>query len=243
MNNKTSFHYFLQGCSLIQYPGIRRYVLMPILANIVIMSSLFYWFLTKIQEWVDFGLDFLPNWMQWLSYFITALLIISFTILFCYIFSTITNIIAAPFNGLLAEKVEAILTGQPVPDTRIWDLIKDIPRILKRELQKLIYYILWAIPLLLSYLIPLFGQFFTPIIWLIFTAWMINIQYMDYPFDNHKVSFARMKMLLSKDRVDNILLGFIISFFTMIPLLNLIIMPIAVCAATAMWVDRYRHQI
>jgi len=72
---------------------------------------------------------------------------------------------------------------------------------------------------------------------------MINIQYMDYPFDNHKVSFARMKMLLSKDRVDNILLGFIISFFTMIPLLNLIIMPIAVCAATAMWVDRYRHQI
>ncbi|PZL88178.1 sulfate transporter CysZ, partial [Pantoea graminicola] len=33
------------------------------------------------------------------------------------------------------------------------------------------------------------------------------------------------------------------SLFTMIPVLNLVIMPVAVCGATAMWVDRYRSQL
>ena len=34
----------------------------------------------------------------------------------------------------------------------------------------------------------------------------------------------------------------IINIFTMIPILNLVIMPVAICGATAMWCDRYRKQ-
>jgi CysZ protein len=37
--------------------------------------------------------------------------------------------------------------------------------------------------------------------------------------------------------------GALISLFTMIPVLNLVIMPVAVCGATAMWVDRYRSTL
>ncbi|WP_392560162.1 sulfate transporter CysZ [Orbus mooreae] len=243
MNKKTSFQYFLQGLSLIQQPSIRHYVIMPMLANIIIMSLLFYWFFGMISSAVDLGLDYMPSWLQWLSYVITIVVIATFVIFFCYFFSTITNIIAAPFNGLLAEQVEAHLTNSPAPDDSIWSFLKDIPRIMKRELQKLVYYIVWCIPLLLTYFIPIFGQFVTPILWFIFTAWMINIQYADYAFDNHKVSFYQMRQLLQQDKVDNTCFGALISIFTMIPILNLIIMPIAVCGSTAMWVDRYRNQI
>lgn len=90
-------------------------------------------------------------------------------------------------------------------------MIKDIPRILKRELYKLVYYILWAIPLLLLYFLPVVGQTVAPIIWFIFTAWMINIQYADYAFDNHKVSFSTMRQMLAQDRVDNIIFGSLVS--------------------------------
>lgn len=243
MNKKTSFHYFLQGWSLIQKPTIRRYVIMPMLANIVIMSLLFYWFFSTISSAVDFGLGYMPSWLQWLSYIVTLVVVVTFVIFFCYFFSTITNIIAAPFNGLLAEQVEAYLTGSPAPDDSVLNLLKDIPRIMKRELQKVIYYIVWCIPLLLTYFIPVFGQIVTPILWFLFTAWMINIQYADYAFDNHKISFYKMRQLLQQDKLDNTCFGALISLFTMIPILNLIIMPVAVCGATAMWVDRYRTQI
>ncbi|WP_081303093.1 sulfate transporter CysZ [Gilliamella sp. App6-5] len=238
----TGIEYFLKGWSLAFSPGIKRFVFLPLIANIVVMSALFYWFFTAISGMVDRGVTYMPSWLHWLGYIIVFIVILILVILFCYFFSTVTNIIAAPFNGLLAEQVEAKLTGIPAADMSWMSIIKDLPRIFGRELQKLFNYLIWAIPILLTYFIPVIGQSVTPVIWFLFTAWQINIQYADYAFDNHKITFHRMRELLKQDRGDNIIFGIIVSFFTMVPLLNLIVMPVAVCGATAMWVDRYRHQ-
>ena len=238
----NGFEYFFKGWSLAFSPGIKRFVFLPLLANIVLMSALFYWFFAVLTGVVDWGLSYVPSWLNWLGYIMVFIVILILVILFCYFFSTVTNFIAAPFNGILAEQVEAQLTGMPAPDTTWISLIKDLPRILSRELQKLGHYLLWAIPILLTYLIPVIGQTVTPVVWFLFTAWQINIQYADYPFDNHKIKFHRMRALLKQNKVDNLMFGSLVSFFTMVPLLNLIVMPIAVCGATAMWVDRYRHQ-
>lgn len=72
---------------------------------------------------------------------------------------------------------------------------------------------------------------------------MMAVQYCDYPFDNHKVSFPRMRDTLRADKVDNLQFGALVSLFTMIPFVNLVIMPVAICGATAMWVDRYRTEL
>ncbi|OTQ27591.1 sulfate transporter CysZ [Gilliamella apicola] len=239
---RNGFEYFFKGWSLAFSPGIKRFVFLPLLANIVLMSALFYWFFAILTGMVDWGLSYVPSWLNWLGYIMVFIIILILVILFCYFFSTVTNFIAAPFNGILAEQVEAQLTGMPAPDTTWISLIKDLPRILSRELQKLGHYLLWAIPILLTYFIPVIGQTVTPVVWFLFTAWQINIQYADYPFDNHKIKFHRMRALLKQNKVDNLMFGSLVSFFTMVPLLNLIVMPIAVCGATAMWVDRYRHQ-
>ncbi len=52
-----------------------------------------------------------------------------------------------------------------------------------------------------------------------------------------------MRSALRQHKTDNMQFGALVSLFTMIPLLNLAIMPVAVCGATAMWVDRYRAQL
>ena len=77
-------------------------------------------------------------------------------------------------------------------------------------------------------------------LWFLFSAWMLAIQYCDYPFDNHKVPFKEMRTALRTQKVANMQFGALTSLFTMIPVLNLFIMPVAVCGATAMWVDCYR---
>lgn len=71
---------------------------------------------------------------------------------------------------------------------------------------------------------------------------MLAIQYCDYPFDNHKVPFKEMRTALRTRKITNMQFGALTSLFTMIPLLNLFIMPVAVCGATAMWVDCYRDK-
>ncbi|MCO6524848.1 MAG: sulfate transporter CysZ [Candidatus Schmidhempelia sp.] len=99
-----------------------------------------------------------------------------------------------------------------------------------------------AIPLFLLQFIPIIGHTIIPTVWFIFTAWMINMQYADYAFDNHKISLKRTRAILYQNKHQSLGFGMIISVLTMIPLINLIIMPIAICGATAMWVDKYQYQ-
>ncbi|MDC9589605.1 sulfate transporter CysZ [Xenorhabdus sp. XENO-10] len=238
----NGFHYIMQGWQLITRPGIKRFVLLPLLANILLLGGSFWWLFHKLDGWIQWTLDKIPDWMQWLSYLIWPLALISILLVFTYFFSTLANFIASPFNGLLAEKLEADLTGIPAPDTGVIDLLKDTPRILKREMVKILYYIPRAFVLLLLYFIPVIGQTIAPILWFIFSAWMLAIQYCDYPFDNHKVSFTTMRNTLRQDKIGNLQFGATVSVLTMIPIVNLFIMPVAVCGATAMWVDRYRAQ-
>lgn len=77
---------------------------------------------------------------------------------FTYLFSTIANFVAAPFNGLLAEQLEAKLTGKKLSDQSILSLLKDVPRILGREWRKLMYYLPKALGLFILLLIPALGQ-------------------------------------------------------------------------------------
>lgn len=104
-----------------------------------------------------------------------------------------------------------------------------------REWRKLMYYLPRALLLLALYFVPGIGQTVAPVLWFLFSAWMLAIQYCDYPFDNHKVSFADMRRALRQHKTDNLQFGALVSLFTMIPILNLVILPVAVCGATAMW--------
>lgn len=238
----SGIHYFAQGWQLISRPGIRRFVILPLLVNILLMGGAFWWLFNRIGDWVPQLMSYVPDWLQWLSYLLWPVMVISVLLVFSYLFSTLANFIAAPFNGLLAEQLEASLTGKPLPDTGILGIMKDLPRIMAREWRKLAYYLPRALVLLLLYLVPGVGQTLAPVLWFLFSAWMLSIQYCDYPFDNHKVSFQHMRSALRQDKVDNLQFGALVSLFTMIPLLNLVIMPVAVCGATSMWVDRYRDQ-
>ncbi|KHN52329.1 sulfate transporter CysZ [Pectobacterium fontis] len=237
---RNGIYYFLSGWRLISLPGIRRFVIFPLLVNIMLMGGAFWWLFTQLNDWIPQIMGHIPDWLQWLSYLIWPLAVLSILLVFSYLFSTLANFIAAPFNGLLSEQLEARLTGQTPPDSGILDIAKDIPRIMKREVQKLAYYLPRAIVLLLLYFVPGIGQTVAPLLWFLFSAWMLAIQYCDYPFDNHKVGFATMRQALRRHKVDNMQFGALVSLFTLVPFLNLVIMPVAVCGATQLWVDRYR---
>lgn len=238
----NGIHYFAQGCKLVREPGIKRYVILPLLLNIVLMGGAFWWLFSRLSSWIPAIMSSVPQWLQWLNYLIWPLAVVSVLLVFGYLFSTIANWIAAPFCGLLAEQLEARLTGAVPPNTGISDVLKDTPRIMKREGQKFCWYLPRALLLLVLYLIPGIGQTLAPILWFLFSAWMLAMQYCDYPFDNHKVAFKTMRQALRINKITQLQFGALVNICTLIPIVNLFIMPIAVCGATAMWVDYYRNQ-
>lgn len=229
--------YLLKGFELIRVKGVRRFVLVPLVINLFLFSFAFYFLFKEIDEYMAIIMNWLPSWLDWLSNILWPLVVITVLVIFSFIFSTAANWIAAPFNGLLSEKIENILIGQQAPDGGMFDLVKDIPRTLGREWTKLVYYIPRAIGFfILLWILPVIGQ----ILWFLFVAWMMSVQYKDYPFDNHKVPFTKMKQSLKQQQGLSYSFGITVAIFAMIPLVNLIIMPVAICGATALWVDHYR---
>lgn len=235
-NSVSGANYLLHGFRLIQQKGLRRFVIMPLLTNLVLFAGAFYYLFSQIGIWLNEFEAWLPSWLTWLTFILWPLAVITILILFSLLFTGIATFIAAPFNGLLAEKVEQKLSNKEVDDSTLMDMLKDTPRIFKREWHKLAYYLPRAAALLLILLVPVVG----PVLWFIFGAWMMSLQYVDLAFDNNKISFKQMHQQLWQDKTRNLSFGTATLICSSIPILNLVIMPIAVCGATAMYVEHYQ---
>ena len=230
----TGAGYMLEGFSLLRKPGLRRFVVMPLLINILLFGGLIGW----AYGWVDGStramLSGLPEWLYWLRYIVVPVFVVTSLVVIFYGFSMLANLIAAPFNGLLAEAVECHLTGKSLQgDWR--QLLRDILPSIMSELRKLLYFALRALPLLLLLLVPLVNVA-ASVLWILFSAWMMTVQYMDYPMANHQLFFKDQRARLRKRPLLAWSFGGLVMLCTLVPVINFIIMPAAVAGATAIWV-------
>lgn len=240
MTNRSGFEYFIKGFSLINTPGLRRFVLVPLAINLVLFSLFFYWLYLQLDSMMAGVQSYVPDFLSWITAAILPVLMLGIMVSFSYIFSAATNWIAAPFNGLLAERLEEHLTGEKLADQGFSGIAKDIPRTIGREFTKLGYYLPRAIGfLILALMLPLIG----PVIWFLFSAWMMAIQYVDYSYDNHKLEFDEMKYDLRAQKGLSFSFGTIVMVFSMIPVINFLVMPVAICGATLMYVERFKKTV
>lgn len=239
--SSTGFGYLLLGFSMLTKPGIKRFVLIPLAINIALFAVLFFFaghYFGDFVSWLDHKL---PAWLHWLNWILWPVFVLSVLFVLAYFFVIIANIISAPFNSFLAEKVEWIETGhKPNPEDTVTDAAKDIPRVLSRELSKLKYYLPRAVVLLILFLIPGVNVVAT-VLWFIFGCWSMCMQYLDYPMDNHKVSLALMRKAMRQHLGLSLSFGCAVVIVLMIPVLNFLVIPAAVIGATLMWLD-YRQQ-
>ena len=244
-NPVTGISYLFKALPLLTQKGIKSYVIIPLIINILFFSAGIYFGFAYFAEYMDKMLDTsgLWSWVAAIVDLIKPLLYILFgmtlLVLIFYTFSIAANIIASPFNSLLAEATEKYLTGQAMDDSDGFkQIMKDLIPTIIMELRKLIYMILWSIPfLIILFVIPVIG----PIIWFLFTAWMMSLQYMDYPMGNHKLKFGEQRALQAKQRLFSLGFGGVTMGASMIPFINFIAMPTAVIAATMIWVDQYSN--
>lgn len=233
--------YFMRGLAMLPQPGIRSFVLIPLLINIFLFGGAIWLLMEQFDVWMEHLLHgWLPDWewLDFLRYLLWPLFALLILVLVYYSFSIVANLIAAPFNGLLSEQVERRLRGTVNTDSGWAELLKMIPRSLARELAKLAYYLPRVVLLLVLSFIPVINMVM-PLVWFLFGAWMMAIQYCDYPMDNNRVTFGDMKRMLKSHRLTAVGFGSLVQFGMLVPLLNLIIMPAAVVGATLYWVEEY----
>lgn len=238
VSQASSLEYLREGFRLLLHPELRAYAVIPLLINTLVFGGLFWWSLHGIGVAIQAAIDWLPDWLDWLSWIMWPAAVILVLVVAMYAFSTFANLLAAPFNGLLAEKTEELLTGNTVNNKgTIWGAIRQVPRIFMKELHKLGFQAKWVIVLLVVSVIPGLNLL-APLLWFCFSAWMTALEYCDYPMDNHQYSFPAVRETVTTQRWSCFGFGALVMAGNMVPVLNLFMMPAAVCGATLLWVER-----
>lgn len=221
---------FIAGIGLIKKPGVRRFVVFPILLNVVLFS-LASWLLWEYAA--SFLDDLLPSWLNWLAGILMPLFAMSLLTVVYFSFTLVANIIAAPFYSYLAENVELILSGKESKTVSTASFVKGMMLTIVSELRKISYYLIRALPLLILSFIPGINVIALPL-WLLFSAWFLTFEYSGYALENQHKLFAEQKAIIKKDRLSALTFGGLSLLATTIPVVNLIAPAIAVAGATKM---------
>ncbi len=218
-NPLKGIKYFFMGFNLIFKPGIRQWVIIPLFINICLFTALIYFAWLQTFFWVNDGL------LKWLL--LPVFIMITF---FIFVFIGIGNLIAGPFNALLASAVKKHLTGKTSNHAwykfHFWDSIR-----------KFFYYLRWAIGLLILSLIPIIN-IASPLLWFLFAAWLVSIEYVTPSMKNHYNS-KTVRQILAKKRLLVLGFGSTVLLMMMIPVVNFLVMPIAVAGGTCMGVHEF----
>lgn len=239
-NLATGFMHLSEGIRLILHPKLRVFILVPLIINIVLfvlITSMLFTFFSDGVGWVESLLSS-SSWVSWLAPLANLVFVVFamvLLIIYGYSFNLITNIIAAPFYGILAQRTEQLLTGNTPPEE---SLAKMVPRVLVREISKLMYFLSRGLVILLIMLlvstIPLVNLL-APAIGLAWAAWSMTIQYSDYAADNHQRDFKELRYCLWQKKYSSMGFGGFIMLCSVIPIVNIFIMPAAVIGGTSFW--------
>ncbi|MGH8656477.1 MAG: sulfate transporter CysZ [Gammaproteobacteria bacterium] len=228
--------YVFTGLRLLIQPGIRRFVLIPLAINALLFAAVIVFgthaIERQLERWIPAGWEWL-NWVVW-----PAIVIVMMAIVF-FGFSVLANLLAAPFNGWLAAAVESHLRGEKFAALKQRGLVRETLVMIYSELRKIVYIALRAVPCLLLFLIPGI-QIAAPFFWFLLGAWLLALQYLDYPLGNQGLSFAQQRSVLSARRLLTLGFGVGTLGITLFPLVNFLAMPCAVAGATALWVEQIK---
>jgi len=182
------------------------------------------WLLHLMVGQVDRWYDYLLAVTVW----VTAPVL--FGLLFFFTFVVVVNLLAAPFADVLSEKTEAHLTGKPL----------NLPFSVKRLLRDIAFGIAHGIKLLLCQCVVLvigLVPFVGPPIAIVGTALLLSLEFMDYPMTRRRMKFREKRKMTFDAKWLSLGFGFGAMLWLIVPLVNLVCVPAAICGGTALFLD------
>lgn len=212
-----------QGVKLLNHPQLRKYLLIPLFINLVLYSGAFvmgYHFVAALLQ------QFIPDWLHWLNWILWPLFFVSFLLIVFFTFTLVGNLIAAPYYSQLSAKVLQIINDQD-------QLIVEQPwnRIFFGEMRRIGYILLRILPLLALFLVPV-ANLLAPVLWAVFAAKSIAMEFMAYPLENRGLPFPEQRQFLKQAKLGALSFGGIIGIALTLPVINLFVGQAAVIGAT-----------
>ena len=229
---------FRAGKFIKGHPVLLKYILVPFLINVVVLSIAVYWGLSFFNSIV---VHYIPQGDAWywviLSYFIWTVAILMTMVLVFFVFTVTGAVIASPFNDILSEKTEELLTGIPNEEPFIFKVfLKDALHMVMDESKKILIFGLLMIFLLALNLIP-GGSLPYSILSVLLTIFFLVVEYTGYVFARKHLTFRDQKRFILSRKFLMLGFGAGVMGVLAVPFLQFFCIPLGVVGATQLWYD------
>lgn len=234
---------FRAGKFIKGHSKLLKYIIIPFLINLVVFSLAVYWGLSFFNSIV---VHYIPQSDAWywivVSYFLWILAVLMTMVLVFFGFTVIGAIIASPFNDVLSEKTEEILSG--VSNEEPFDVktfLKDALRTVLDESKKICIFVILMILLLPLNFIP-GGTVPYSILSLLLTIFFLAIEYTGYIFSRKHLTFRDQRRFIFSQKF--LMLGFGTGIMAVlaVPFLQFLCIPLGVVGATQLWYDQAKSK-
>lgn len=223
---------FFEGIRAARRPGLGRYIWLPALLSLIVIATgltLTFGYIGELSAWLTRQL---PGWLEFLSMILAPLLYLLGILIGAWLFALLAVLLASPFLGDLSVAVERAEFGNgPEQVPGLW---AGAVSALGREVRKLGYFLPRLLAVFVLTLIPLVNVA-APLLWFVFGAWTLAIQFSDYPNENRGRPFRDTVALLQGNRGAALGYGACATLALAIPIVNFLLIPGAVAGGTILY--------
>lgn len=232
MNFLDGFRCLTDGFSLLRTAGAGPWILLPALISLIIVGSGIAWITAQsdaIEAWLG---TLLPDWLDFLGTVLAVLLNIIAVVLGLWLFGFIAVVLSSPLHGTLSARFDLRLgAGDSLVNLSFG---RAAASALRREWRKLRYQLPRMLAVALLSFIPLVNVL-APVAGVLMTAWLMAIQFADLPGENRDMPFERTLDQLRTHRAAALGFGAGIALLLSIPLVNFLVIPVAIAGGTLLW--------
>lgn len=229
-----------RALSYLVKPGYARYMLIPVLANMLLLAGILTLAVYYAPALVDYLINLLridpDTWLDYLSLLlvvvITGMVILAYLLIYKYLVLTLIS----PFLSLLSEKLEQEKTGREFPFS--WSqLLRDLLRAAVINFRNFTFELIATLVFAILTFIPLVGLL-SPVALLVVQSYFFGFALMDFNAERHKLDRRSTESWMRRNFWSVGGVGLIFHFIFLIPVIGWILAPVwSTLAGTLVWLE------
>lgn len=221
------------------HPRLLQYIVIPFLINLVVFSAAVYLGLDLFGSTV---VKYIPQGEAWywsvLYWFLWMIAVLLTAVLVFFSFTVVGNLLASPFNDLLSERTEEVLSGKVSNEKfALGRFLSDAWQTLLMEARKMWVFVAVMVLILPLNLLPGIGNSIYTVLAIGLTLFFLCFEYLGFVMVRKRQFFRAQKSYIFSRKF--LMLGFSCGVMVIlaIPFFQLLCIPLAVVGATRLWCE------
>lgn len=227
-----------RGAGLIMgRPRLWPWLMIPFVINVALFVALawigWHYASEAISHYVGTGF-----WWDMLGWIVKAIVWLAMAVLIIVLFVPIGSLVALPFNDILSEKVEIILTGATVDESfSMKSLARGMVVGTKTGLRLTFVTLALLVPVLLLNLFGPVGSMLSAILSVLITIRFLALEFTSYSMDRRFYDYRKRSEFMKRNRARTAGLGVMAWLIMLVPIVNALFIPVSAVAGTILFCE------